>query len=409
MPVIRLILFRFTVLWSIVFPPYIAGQSADTLAFTGARIIEGNANRVIEQGIMVVNAGRITAVGPVESTPVPDGAVIIDLSGCTIMPGIINAHGHTAGDPLDKLERFGQFGITTVVSLGGEDERQLQLRDIQDTPELDRSRIYLAGPVLNPRTPEDARRDVRAAARMGVDWVKIRVNFGDMPASVYRAVIEEAHEENLKVAAHMISLEDTKGLLTSGVDNLAHSIRDTEVDEVAINMIREADICLTPTLTRELSTFVYAGTPDFFDAPFLRERVEPDLLTRLVDDGRNLTDSEIRQGQTYLDMAKQNLARLHAAGVRIAMGTDSGVSPGRIPGFFEHLEMAMMAESGMTPMAIIHAATGAAASCMGIDEHLGTLEPGKWADFIVLEANPLDDILNTQTLESVWIAGNRVH
>ena len=198
-------------------------------------------------------------------------------------------------------------------------------------------------------------------------------------------------------------------LLESGIDFIAHSIRDAEVDEETIGLFAGRDTCYSPTLTRELSTFVYEDTPDFFTDPFFLAEVDDEIIAQLSDPERQQLVRENRAAQLYKDAlptAAANLKALTDAGVRIAFGTDSG-PPARFQGYFEHLELAMMADAGMTPEQILRSATIDAAACLGLND-VGTLETGKWADFVVLGADPLEDILNTRTIEAVYIAGNLI-
>ena len=211
------------------------------------------------------------------------------------------------------------------------------------------------------------------------------------------------------MAAHVFYLEDAKGLLEAGVDLIAHSVRDQPVDDALIGLLRERSVCVSPTLTRELSTFVYAERPAFFDDPFFASEVPADVIAALEDPERQraIAESEVaRRYRDALEVAKGNLKRLSEAGVRIAFGTDSG-PPGRFQGYFEHLELQMMVAAGLTPEQALRAATVDAAACMGQDR-IGNFGPGSWADFVVLEADPLADISNTKRIDSVWIAGNRV-
>jgi imidazolonepropionase-like amidohydrolase len=250
---------------------------------------------------------------------------------------------------------------------------------------------------------------------MDVDWAKFRVDDGlgagsAMPPEVYEVVIAEAHRAGLPVAVHIVNLDDAKAVVAAGADFIAHSVRDLPLDDEFIALLRERRICLSPTLTRELSTFVYGSRPDFFDDPFFLRDADPTVLAELEDPDRQRRTRESAAAihwRTQLPLAMTNLKTLSEAGARIAMGTDSGVA-GRFQGYFEHLELEMMVEAGLTPMQVIVAATGDAARCVGLDATLGTIEPGKRADFIVLESNPLDDILNTRTIESVWIDGESV-
>jgi imidazolonepropionase-like amidohydrolase len=213
----------------------------------------------------------------------------------------------------------------------------------------------------------------------------------------------------LRVASHLYYLEDAKALLRAGTDFVAHSVRDQPVDDELIGLFAERDVCYSPTLTREVSTFVYESTPDFFDDVFFLREVDPDVLDQLRDPERQEGVRNSRSAQAYkqaLEVALGNLKPLVDGGVQLALGTDAG-PPARFQGYFEHMEMSLMAQAGLTPMQILVSATGDAAQCLGLDD-VGTLEPGRWADFVVLTANPLADINNTRSIESVWIAGNQV-
>ena len=386
-------------------------------AFTAARILDGTGADPIDDGVLLVRDGVIERVGTNEDVDIPSGAEVIDLGDRWLLPGFINAHGHVTGDraaALAQLEQYAYYGVTTVISLGGEDPDAFQLRDEQRDSDLGRARIYVAGPVIAPNSPEEARSDVARLAEMNVDWVKTRVDDGldtrpKLSPEVYGEIISAAKEHGLPVAIHIVDLEDAIGIVQAGVDLVAHSVRDEAVDQALTEAMLEADICLVPTLTREVSTFAYAERPDFFDDPFFLERAAPaDLDAFLTPQRQAQSESEAAQfWRSALPLALQNMNRLHDAGVGVAMGTDTG-PVGRFQGYFEHLEMEMMADAGLTPAEVIHAATGGAASCMGLAGTVGTLVPGAMADLVVLEESPLADILNTRGIHSVWTSGNRI-
>jgi imidazolonepropionase-like amidohydrolase len=346
-----------------------------------------------------------------------------------VIPGLVNTHGHvgdvvglrsgpelnTAENVLRQLGLYARYGITTVYSLGGDAAPAFRARDAQETPSLDRARIHVAGPVIVAATPEEARLEVDKVAALKPDLVKIRVddNLGTtakMTPAVYQAVIDQAHKRGLKVAAHIYYLDDAKGLLRAGADFIAHSVRDRDVDDELVRLLKKRDICLSPTLMREVSTFVYEAEPAFFSDPFFLREADPAVLTELRDPKRQAGLRTSRSAQEYkqaLEVASRNLKRLADAGVRIAMGTDTG-PPARFQGYFEHMELELMAKAGLTPSQVMLSASGEAARCMGVAGQVGTLRPGAWADLVVLGRNPLEDVRNTRTIESVWIAGNRV-
>ena len=389
-------------------------------AFVGARIIDGTGDAPVGDGVLVVRNGRIEAVGARGVVDIPPDAEQIDVAGRTIMPGLINVHGHVNPSPYTEesvevqLALYARYGVTTVFSLGGDGPEGLAVRDRQDTPDLDRARLFMAGPVVTGDTPEEAVAVVNAVADSGFDIVKIRVddNLGaaeKITPEVYQAVIETAHHRGLRLAAHLYYLEDAKGLLEAGADLVAHSVRDANVDDDLITLLRDSGVCYCPTLMREVSTFVYETRPDFFDDPFFLRDADPaDIETFSAPAFQERSRS--RSAQTYkaqLEVAKRNVKSLSDAGIPIAMGTDTGPTA-RFQGYFEHGELALMVEAGLTPMQAIVASASDAARCMEVDTDLGSLETGKWADFLVLGANPLDDIANTHTLETVYIAGNPV-
>jgi imidazolonepropionase-like amidohydrolase len=255
---------------------------------------------------------------------------------------------------------------------------------------------------------------VRELAVLKPDWVKIRVDdtLGTtvkMPPAVYRAVIDEAHARGLRVAAHLFYLEDARDLVGAGVDLVAHSVRDTVVDPTFAAELARRGTCVVPTLTRELSAFAYAEEPAFFSDPFFLKEADPAVVAELRSPERreraraNPATARYREA---LRTASRNLKALVDAGAKIAFGTDSG-PPARFQGYFEHEELQLMVEAGLTPTQALVAATSGAARCLGL-KAVGKLVPEAWADFLVLRADPLADIRNTRSLESVWIAGNRV-
>ena len=396
-------------------------------AFTGARVIDGTDRAPIVNATIVVRDGRIIAVGPAANVTVPAGATRVALTGKTVIPGLINAHGHvgntvglqqghySADNVIRDLKLYADYGVTTVFSLGDDQEAGFKIRDAQNTPSLDHARLYVAGPVLAPKTPDEARKQVDEVAAMKADIVKIRVddNLGTTPKmapEIYKAVIDESHKKSMRTAVHLFYLEDAKSVLDAGADFIAHSIRDKDVDDAVIAMLKRRDICVCPTLTREVSTFVYESTPPWFSDPLFVKYQDAKTIEQLKEPARQEQMKNSKSAQRYkvaLDEAMKNAKKLADSGVKLAMGTDTG-PPARFQGYFELMELELMAKAGLTPKQVLLSATRDAARCQKLDRDLGTLEANKWADFVVLDADPLANISNTKKISDVYIAGNKV-
>ncbi len=388
--------------------------TAGTKVFTNLRLIDGTDAAPVGGASIVVQNGRVLAAGPAARVVAPPGAERIDLGGRSVIPGLINAHGHV-NDADRDLRTYAAYGVTTVFSLGGEAPPVFAARAAQNVPTLNRARVFVSGPVLTPDSPEQARTMVAGVAAQKVDFVKIRVddNLGTtpkMPPDVYRAVIDEAHKRGLRVAVHLFYLADAKSVLDAGADLIAHSIRDLDADPALVASLKQKGICLCPTLMREVSTYVYESTPPFFSDPLFLAHADKQQVTTLQEPARQEAMRKSPSAQRYktaLEVASRNVKRLSDAGIPIAMGTDTGPA-GRFQGYFELMELELMVKAGLTPKQVLAAATRDAARCMKVDRDLGTIEAGKWADFVVLDGDPLANISNTKRINAVYIAGNRV-
>jgi imidazolonepropionase-like amidohydrolase len=386
---------------------------AQDKAFVGARIIDGSGRAPVEKATLLIHNGRIEAIGA--NVKIPAGAERIDVAGKTIIPGLISGHSHVSN--LSQLGLYARYGVTTVLSLGGDNEIALrdQTRAEQQTPSLTRARLFIAGPIPTSKTAEEGRKAVDANAAAKVDIMKIRLddNLGHsakMPAEAYSAIIDEAHKKGLRIAVHVVTLADAKAVLRLGADLIAHSVRDEEIDGETIALLKKNNAYYVPTLMREVSTFAYADNPAFLRDPFLLKDGNQAEIAKAQDPAFQTKMRGDQSGKWYRDhlpVAMRNLKKVEDAGVPVVMGTDTGPAY-RFQGYFEHLELEYMTKAGLTPMQALVSATGTAARCLHASDQIGTLERGKWADFLVLAANPLDDIGNTRKLESVWIAGNRV-
>ena len=395
---------------------------AGAIAFRGAAIWDGTGSAIKYNYTLLVRDGRIEDI--VEE--IPAGAEIVDLGGRWVIPGLINAHGHVSGmwaddsitDPGDRvrgdLSLYARYGITSVLSLGGAPAEAFAVRDTQNNKALAHARLHVAGDVVAGNTVDEASAIAGQNIDRGVDWVKLRVddNLGTgtkMPWDAIQAAMNAAKAASIPVATHVYYMDDAARLLQMGTGLIAHSVRDQDVTDEFVQTILNAGVCYVPTLVREVSTFVYSERPDWFADPFFQEAAKQSKIERVSapDFRARVAASPTAAGyRKALTQAQDNLRIIIGSGVPVAFGTDSGPA-GRFPGYFEHLEIGLMTDAGLTSREILLSATSVAADCLSLDD-VGTLEPGKWADFVVLTADPIQDIKATRAIQSVYIAGNEV-
>ena len=385
----------------------VAAQRGTTVTvFEGARLITGDGSAPIMDSAFVVDNGRFTAVGRKGQISVPAGATRVDLTGKTVIPAIIDAHKHLAvtRDALvDQLQHFAYYGVGVAMSMG-QDTGDVAFQVRQETiPNAARNRSAgrgLTGPEPGRteapywvKTEAEARKDVQELAQKKVDLVKIWVDDRDhtvtkLSPALYGAIIDEAHKHNLRTIAHIFTLEDAKGVLRAGIDAFAHSVRDKDVDDEFVNMMKaKPNMIVDPNL------------PDRgvkVDRSWLRESMTAEEFQKVQAESK-----DDPKAQAFFGIQSRNLRRLNAAGIKIALGTD-----GAIP-WAAHEEMVDMVASGMTPAQVLVASTRNAAELLGLKD-VGTVTSGKSADFVVLDANPLDDITNTRRINTVYLRGGQV-
>ena len=382
--------------------------TAQVIVLTRATVVDGTGAGPQKDFTIVMENGRIRDLGPSAKTPVPAGASVLDLSGKFIAPGIINAHGHVGAKTEPQLHQYALYGVTTVTSMQTDPDEVVQVREAQKRGELRGARVstikYRFGFAPDPEvvTPEQARAKVDQTVAAGADYIKIWVDglFGT-----------QARKHGKLTFAHIYELADAKMLVERGLNVLAHNARDREVDSEFIALLKQRNVTLIPTLVRDELLFAYGDAPAWIDDPFFLKSVPPERLTVLKT---KIRDEQLKNPQRArlkagFEMNKVNLKKLSDAGVRIALGTDSGGAADRffVQGYSEHREMELMVQSGLTPMQVIQSFSKSASETLGIDKEFGVLTKGKAADLLVLERNPLENITHMRTIQTIYLGGKK--
>jgi imidazolonepropionase-like amidohydrolase len=371
-------------------------------AFEGGRIIVGD-GRVIDNGTIVVEGSKITQAGPAAEVKVPVGANRVNLSGKTVMPDIIDTHTHLSQtkEAIERdLKRRAYYGVSAALSMGtNENESEL---DVRAHPQPGEAKLFTAWRGITRPEPgrttapfwvdneDQARKAVQDLAAHKVDIVKVWIDdrdgkFPKMTPALYGAAIDEAHKNGLRATVHIFTLDDAKGALKAGVDAFAHSVRDRDVDDEFMALVKQhPNLVVNPNLPpRGVKT----------DVSWLKASLPAAEMERV--EKANVDDPK---AQVFYGIQSRNLAKLNAAGVKIILGTDGNTPWG------PHEEIADMVTAGITPAQAITAATKNGAEFLKMTD-AGTLQAGKNADFIVLDANPLDDITNTRKISAVYLQG----
>ena len=414
--------------------------------YEGARLIAGDGSAPIESSTILVENGVITRIGGKGTISAPRGVSRIDLTGKTIMPALVNAHGHpgfqrgltyaaenfTRETIMNDLNRALYFGVAVVQSQGIErGDVTYQIRSDQEAGRLGGARLRIAGrgigaPNAGPgaaayagiayevTTETEARQAVRELATKHVNLVKIWVDDRNgraprLAPNLYRAIINEGHKHGLQVNAHVFYHTDAVDLVNAGIDGFAHLVRDKEMDDALIASIVRNNVYVMPNLSPEWSTYIdvphWLKDGDPLMALIQRSVPQP-VVERIRKSYENRSPTAIERTRTQYAILQRSLAKLAKANAKIILGCDTGLEDHPF-GMAEQHELESMVNAGMTPMQVIVAATSRPAEYLKL-EKMGVLASGKEADFLVLEANPLDNITNTQRISGLYIKGAEV-
>ena len=437
-------------------PPDSEPPPTGTLLFEGARLILGDGD-VIENGALLVEGDRIVEVGTTGELTAPPGATSIDLTGKTIIPALIDAHAHLGYEGyrswgsqnysrenlIEHLERYAYYGFGAVFSAGSDPEDlAIEIQRAQRDGEVEGARFLfgtgMAPPGQGPNnqflahavaiaeqtgmtvlrgvaSAEEGRASVREVSAKQIPFIKIWVDDRGgsqekLGRELYRAIIDEARARDIEVIVHQQNARDMPDLLEAGVAGFLHGRLGPGLDDRLAAQIRDSDAFLVPNLGLGELRGERVG-----DDPFLQEATPPEVSARLREAYDARQPGGVAQAITASQLATANAARrerelseafsrLLAADVDIVLGTDAGAVPDHFFGYTELRELELMVEAGLTPGQAIEAATIQPADLLRLDD-VGLLTAGRRANFIVLNASPLDDISNIRSIDDVFMNG----
>lgn len=424
----------------------VQNATSSAILLQGATVIDGNGGAPLPNTDILIKDQFIAAIGKNLNT---GNATVVNLQGKTILPALISDHVHigslkgtgnkaeyyTRDNILSQLTKYENYGVTNILVMGSDRPMMFTtgLRDSSENGLLPGARIHSAGygfgvpqgappiefamdNVYRPTSIAQIPAEMDSLVKVKPEVVKIWVDdFGGkykkMDPAIYKAIITEAHKRHLRVAAHAYYIADARQLIADGVDIIGHSIRDSVMDDQLIAQMKAQHTVYIPTLSLDEFAYIYARKPEWINDPFFKASLEPGVYEMITSEKYQ---NDLKNSPTYskniqaFETALKNLKKLYDAGVLIAMGTDSGAMPLRAQGFSEHLELELMVQAGLTPLQAIGVATKNAAEVLKIDKQFGTIEKGKIADLLIINADPTKDIKNTRSIFSVYKNGIKV-
>lgn len=409
------------------------------IAFTSVTVIDGSDSMPRPNQTVIVRGTRIVAVGPSRSTSVPAGARVVDGRGQFLVPGFWDMHVHTAiAGGRDLLSLYIANGVTGVRDMAGEWATLEGWRDEIARGELVGPRIIASGPYLEggdvpiphllARNAAEGRAGVDSLAALGVDFIKVH---SQLTAEAYFAIARRARERGIVFAGHVPRVVGSAAASDSGQKSIEHllaiPVDCTPADSVALQprftvqsalgrcssddlaplyakFVRNGTY-VTPTFTAQVEVAVWPthAVPGDSLAHYLPKAVR-DYVAAIFPMPDSIPPNADSVGRAVLAKRLRQVAAMQRAGVRILTGTDAPLrnSP---PGFGLHEEMTLLARGGMSPFEVLRAATIEPARYFGMLDSAGTVAPGKLADLVLLDANPLRDIGNTRRISAVVANG----
>jgi imidazolonepropionase-like amidohydrolase len=413
-------------------------QTQNTKAIIGGTVIDGAARAPIKDAVIIIEGARIKEVGARNKMKIPKGAYIIDAQGKFVIPGLADMHNHLGDgsfnfaqqDPKKNLAELLAWGITTVFDTAIDMKSFSEFKKISAEDTASYPRFFAVGRQFGakggwgsfqggytPDTPDEARAAVREMKSANVDAIKIvyddmswltKRTMPMLKPEVMGAIIDEAHQQGLRAYVHAPILKYAREALRAGADGFVHGIISDPVDDDFVTSMKKNRAVYIATLVLFEACADLAGWSQreraFDDRGIINKEVydmlsSPATIKQWVTGWNNIPYTKERMATL-----RANLKKLSDAGVPVVTGTDTGV-PGVLLGVSSQMELTLMAEAGLKPEEVIRAATINAARMIGREKDLGSIEAGKLADLVILDANPLADVRNIRRTYRVMKGG----